>query len=95
MMRMQDRDLKPMAAPALRKEVMRLRNAIRHHRDAERNDRCWILDLELYRILPESLNAGTVTMPEELFLKNCRAYYRRQPGGCGPAIPNTEKEGVA
>ena len=92
MMRLQDRDLKPMVAPELRREGMRLRNGIRRHRNAHNNDRCWILDSELYRLLPESLNAGTITIPRELVLKNCRAYYDRHPGGSGPAIPNTEKE---
>ncbi len=91
MMRLMDDDLREMAAPELRKVVMRLRNGIRRHRDAHNNRRCWILDLELYRLLPESLAAGTITLPREVFLKNCRVYYDRHPGLCGPAIPNTGK----
>ncbi len=34
-------------------EVERLRDAIRQHRDARGDDRCWMDDEELYKVLPE------------------------------------------
>lgn len=37
----------------LAEEVERLRSAIRRHRDQRGDDRCWLDDEELYKVLPE------------------------------------------
>lgn len=53
-------------------EVIRLRNAIRRHRDQFGDDACWMDNHELYRHLPEGY-----TPPEldtEVELENCRKY---------------------
>lgn len=57
-------------------EVERLRNAIRQHRDARGDDRCWLDDEELYRTLPEGY-----TPPERdtaVELSRCEAFIRNR-----------------
>lgn len=76
--RKQDLDVKEMTLAQLRREVMKLRLAIRKHRDAEENARCWHNDLTLYGSLPEEVPPGRMVGPEEELLKNCRRYIRRQ-----------------
>jgi len=39
------------------KEYHKLANAIRKHRDQKGDDRCWMDDEELYRLLPEGYEA--------------------------------------
>jgi hypothetical protein len=77
-MKPQDGDVKKMSEGELRREVMSLRHAIRQHRDADENARCWHNDLALYGILPEEVPPGKMQGPEEELLKNCRRYIRRQ-----------------
>jgi hypothetical protein len=53
-------------------EVGRLREAIRKHRDYRGDDRCWMDDEELYKVLPEGY-----TPPERdtlVELDNCRRF---------------------
>jgi hypothetical protein len=78
MTRRQDEDIKGMSPAELRREAMRLRDAIRKHRDAEENARCWHNDLALYGVLPENEPPGRMDGPEEVLLRNCRRYIRRQ-----------------
>lgn len=64
---------------AARKDVERLQDAIRKHRDFQGDNRCWMDDEELYKVLPEGY-----TPPErevEIELKNCETYLtcRRNP----------------
>lgn len=66
------------SSAALRSEIERLRKAIRKHRDAANNARCWHNDLALYGALPEGVAPGKMTDPEEVLLRNCRRYIRRQ-----------------
>jgi hypothetical protein len=74
----QDGDLKEKSIGALRREVMRLREKIRWHRDREENQRCHHCDLELYGVLPEEKPPGKMTESEEVILRKCRQYIRRQ-----------------
>lgn len=73
-----DPDVKQMTTSELRHEVMRLRRAIRKHRDARRNARCWHTDLQLAAALPEGVNPGRMDGDETVLLRNCRQYIRRQ-----------------
>ncbi len=74
-----DYDLKEMTVGELRRLIMKMRQAVRRHRDADENARCWHNDLELYeKILPESKPAGKMTQSEKELLKNCKRYIRRQ-----------------
>jgi len=77
--RQQDPDVKEMTVGRLRREVMRLRRAVRKHRDAQGNARCWHNDLKLYEAaLPEAEPAGRMDQPIEELLRNCQAYIKRQ-----------------
>ncbi|GEM_PF-3433990 len=78
MPRRQDRDLKKFTPSQLRQLIMKLRQAIRKHRDKAENARCWHNDLELYAALPDAKPAGRMTKPEAELLRNCRRYIRRQ-----------------
>lgn len=73
-----DPDVKEMSLGQLRREVMKWRSAVRQHRNAEGNARCWHNDLALYALLPEGKPAGKMDLPERVLLRNCRRYIRRQ-----------------
>lgn len=74
----QDIDLPQMSASQLRTEITRLRHAIRKHRDAQENARCWHNDLRLYGVLPEEVTPGRMLGDEKTLLQNCQRYIRRQ-----------------
>lgn len=58
------------------KEIDRLREAIRDHRDQKRHDRCWLDDLALYAVLPEEPPADAGELPgRSEFLLGCERYY--------------------
>jgi len=78
MTRRQDSDVKEMTQGQLRREVMKLRDKIRWHRDLDENQRCHHCDLQLYEVLPEAKPAGKMTEPEEVILRKCEQYIRRQ-----------------
>lgn len=59
-------------------ENIKLKEAIRKHRSARGHDRCWENDLELYKVLGESLPASPQLPPKEEFLKCCQQYYEQQ-----------------
>lgn len=74
-----DRDITTMSLGQLRHELMRVRRAVRAHRRASGNARCWHNDLSLYAaVLPDAAPAGRMTQPEAELLRNCRRYIRRQ-----------------
>lgn len=60
-------------------EVLRLRAAIRNHRDQRGDDRCWIDDEMLYGSLDEPLPLDISALPpKEDFLKSCERYYEQR-----------------
>ena len=60
-----------------KKEVERLRDAIRYHRDQKGDDRCWVDDLRLYETLPEGpVGYDSTLPPEDVFLDNCKRFCR-------------------
>lgn len=62
------------------KEIERLRDAIRLHRDEKGHDRCWLDDERLYSVLPEGEKADMILPCREEFLANCARYWAdRQP----------------
>ena len=85
-----DADLEAMAPAELKREAARLRKAVRKHRDAVNNARCWHNDLALYGALPEGSAPGKMTDPEEVLLRNCARYIRRQQ--CRIDCPITRKK---
>lgn len=75
-----DKDVKAMSKSARGQELMRVRRLIRSHKQKRDNARCWLNDERLYdQVLPEkSAGAGKMTLPEEVLLRNCKRYIRRQ-----------------
>ena len=75
-----DEDVSTMFPFRLREEVVKLRAAIRQHRDEKGNDRCWLDDSRLYQVLPEQEGPEWKLPCKEEFLKNCEMYWKgRQP----------------
>jgi hypothetical protein len=72
-------DVEQMSHFEAQTEVLRLREAIRLHRDERGHDRCWLDDMRLYAVLGE--NSGDQTLPPKCeFLTNCEIYWlERQP----------------
>ena len=55
-------------------KVQMLLDAIREHRDARGNDRCWIDDEKLYRLIPDH-QALTLLPEKDMFLGNCARFH--------------------
>ncbi len=59
--------------------VRELEEGIRKHRDAKGDDRCWLDDSELYKLLGDT-PADFALPPRDVMLENCRRYIDvRQP----------------
>lgn len=71
-----------------RRRIAELEQAIRDHRDARGDDRCWLDDIELYKVLGEDEvpEAMQLALPNrEAFLGRCAQYWEhRQKPGCEP-----------
>jgi hypothetical protein len=65
---------------ALTVEVDRLKGAIRKHRDAHGDDRCWIDDLELYRIIGDGdVDPSSLKLPSKCeFLESCSRFWSQR-----------------
>lgn len=71
----------------LKDEVIRLRDAIRSHRDEKGHDRCWLDDIELYKSLPEgTFGIDLALPPKEEFIKNCERYHAHRQDPTNPAL---------
>lgn len=68
-----DADIYEWKANDLWAEVIRLRAAIRKHRDASGHDLCWYHP-ELWSLLPEGYDPKPIVPPTCEFLDNCAAY---------------------
>ncbi len=67
-----------MTKDQLKEEIIRLRNAIRKHRDEKGHDRCWLDDNELYMVLPEQKSADTKLPNWREFSEECRKYWEKR-----------------
>lgn len=68
-----DTDLVTLSRDELIGEVLRLRNAIRVHRDSSGHDLCWFHP-DLWRLLPEQSQATPSVPPWPQFMRGCVAY---------------------
>lgn len=73
-----DEDLVSRDDRELFEEVVRLRKAIRQHRDEKGHNRCWLDDQRLYSVLPESEQADFALPPKPEFLQQCEAYWENR-----------------
>jgi hypothetical protein len=67
--------------------LSKLEDAIRDHRDARGDDRCWLDDIELYKALGEPVPEDMeLALPNrDAFLTRCGKYFEhRQAPGCKP-----------
>lgn len=72
---------------AQEKRLSTLEEAIRDHRDARGDDRCWLDDIELYKALDEPVPEDMeLALPNrDAFLTRCEQYFEhRQKHGCKP-----------
>jgi hypothetical protein len=92
----QDSDLQTMNRLSLEKEVMRLRNAIRYHREQTLDNRCWLDDAKLYEVLPDEVLYDTTLPPKETFLHHCEHFWECRQGKTFKSVDelyqNWEKE---
>lgn len=75
-MRNLDQDILNMSIEELKQEITRLRNGIRKHRDQKGDDRCWLDDIELYKLLPDNVPFITSLPQKNEFLKNCERFWK-------------------
>ncbi len=68
-----DDDLQTMNRDALLAEVVRLRTAIRAHRDATGHDLCWHQPA-LWGVLPEKIAPNLAVPTWDRFMRGCVAY---------------------
>lgn len=68
-----DTDLFRMNWGQLMSEVMKLRHAIRQHRDSSGHDLCWYVP-ELWGVLPEKVTPDPTVPPTSEFLSRCALY---------------------
>ncbi len=64
----------------LRDRVKELENAIREHAAQRENDRCWLDDLKLYKLIGIDEHPG-LKLPKPTFLSNCQRYWECQQAG--------------
>ena len=62
----------------VRNDIVKLRTAIRKHRDAKGDDRCWIDDYFLYELIPDSPTWKLKDHFIEEGLKECRCYFQKR-----------------
>jgi hypothetical protein len=68
-----DEDVDTMDASALKAEVIRLRQAIRSHRDATGHDLCWHHP-DMWALLPERVERSIAVPPWPKFMRGCIRY---------------------
>jgi hypothetical protein len=85
-----DEDLNALSREQLVAEVMRLRNAIRKHRDASGHELCWHQP-GLWSLLPEG-TGPTIAVPEwPQFMRGC-IRYRQSLDAQAPEAPRSGQE---
>jgi hypothetical protein len=88
----QDADFETMDASKLRDEVLKLRDAIRLHRDQRGDDRCWLDDVLLYKALPETVHSLTQLQPRDEFMLACEKFWCTRQCPAEPAYAGQQTE---
>lgn len=76
-----DADIQGLMKHELKAEIVRLRNAIRTHRDQQGHDRCRLDDDELYAALPDGLDVDLTLPPKDEFISGCQLYWENRNQG--------------
>ena len=85
-----DRDLEDMDREALVREVIRLRNGIRTHRDASGHDLCWYHP-DLWGLLPEKTDPLPTVHEWPKFMEGCLRYRQSLDRRAGDAPRSSEE----
>jgi hypothetical protein len=85
-----DTDLSAMSHQQLIDEVIKLRNAIRAHRDTSGHDLCWHHP-DLWAALPERVEPSLLVPAWPQFMRGC-IRYRQSLDDRAPNAPRTEQE---
>jgi len=85
-----DSDLDHLSRDDLIAEVIKLRNAIREHRDSTGHDLCWHHPA-LWNLLPEQVAAAPIVPEWPVFLRGC-IKYRESLDKQLPDAPRSGKE---
>lgn len=88
-----DTDIVEFDRESLLQEVMRLRNAIRYHRDEKGDARCWLDDIKLYENLPETVPVDATLPPKEEFLGSCTRFWECRQGKSFTTIDECYRSG--
>jgi hypothetical protein len=75
----------------LQARVVQLENAILAHATTRLDDRCWLDDLNLYRLVGIEEHPG-LALPESQFLSRCQQYWHCQQTGVPYISQNKEAE---
>ncbi len=76
---MMDQDY-PATISKLQQRIDELEAAIKEHAAQREDDRCFLDDLKLYKLVGIDNHPG-LSMSEEQFLSNCRRYWKCQQTG--------------
>ena len=77
----------------LAQELLKVRNAIRQHRDKTGHELCWLNDFELWKVLGEDARYPHDSLPvREEFLKQCSVFYESRLKGTKYAEPGVKKK---
>ena len=85
-----DEDLQSMSSAELVAEIVRLRAAIRTHRDSSGQDLCWHQP-DLWALLPDSYGPVPEVPEWPVFLRGC-VRYRESLDAQLPAVPRIRTE---
>lgn len=85
-----DSDLNDLSRDELIAELVKLRNAVRAHRDSTGHDLCWHHPA-LWDLLPEKSDASLVVPAWPVFLRGC-IKYRQSLDAQLPDVPRSDKE---
>ena len=85
-----DEDLNNLSREQLIAEAVRLRNAIRQHRDSSTHELCWHHP-DLWALLPEKINPAIAVPEWPQFMRGC-IKYRQSLDVQAPQAPRVTKE---
>jgi hypothetical protein len=85
-----DKDLEALSREQLMAEVLKLRNAIRKHRDSSGHGLCWHHP-DLWSLLPEKVSPAIAIPAWPQFIRGC-VKYRQSLDEQLPGAPRTDEE---